>query len=1035
MSQSLINNVSKLKSLVLSGTIGATGPIGPQGERGNALDVNYFGELSNIKVTEIQSDTTITESNAFIIVVQSDTRTSSLNGIDTEGNLTDLTNHIVVFNGTNWYDHGLFTSIAGPQGIQGVKGVKGDTGDTGIGIQGPQGQQGVAGPQGDIGPQGIQGSQGSVGSRGESFQVDDFGDLTNVKVADIINNSGASAIDFYVFVVKVDGSISSPSTRTVALDGIDTIGNLKDLSRHTIMFDGTNWNDYGEFTGVKGDTGPTGPQGAVGGVASFQLTTNGNHVHTVQLSELEANNLISGSVTQYNKYSSTIHSHRHIVNITYVDNEFVLNINNNHDHGYLMINRGPTGPQGIQGIQGVTGPQGHQGNQGAKGDTGNIGPQGPMGAEGIQGVQGPTGPAGAVGQQGLQGVPGQQGLQGQQGDQGVKGDTGDTGPQGVAGPRGIQGLKGDQGDVGAVGPAGIQGPQGNEGPVGPQGLQGNQGIQGIQGIQGEKGDKGDTGQSLDINFSGDIDNTKITEVINDSSVTEANAYLILVSNDNRTNHIEGIDTAGNLVDLASHVIMYNGTTWTDVGSITGVKGEQGDVGPTGPQGLQGLQGDMGPQGIQGEQGTIGPQGEIGPTGPQGLQGNVGLIGPTGQQGAQGVQGPIGLTGPTGAQGPQGVKGEQGLQGIQGPQGPQGNEGGRGPMGLQGIQGIQGYTGPVGPTGPLGPLGPLGPTGVTGPIGPRGEGLKIDLQNDINDIVVNNIQAMSGLSEINPYIVLVSIDNRTQGLFGIDTTGSLLNLSAKLISYNGTKWTNLGNLTGVKGDTGDQGIQGIQGDQGPIGDTGPQGERGEKGEVFQIDAYGALDDNRVTQILGAGANQSDVYVFSVSTDTRTVSLPGIDTTGNLTDLSTHAIMYNGVNWTDYGQFKGDVGPIGPQGAQGIQGPRGESFQVDAFGELNDARVDTIVATSASATDFYVFVVTTDTRTSTKNLSGIDTSGNLTSLDKHVIMYDGSTWSDYGQFTGLKGDKGDQGDVGPQGAQGLQGIQGVPLHKVYKVQLVE
>ena len=65
-------------------------------------------------------------------------------------------------------------------------------------------------------------------------------------------------------------------------------------------------------------------------------------------------------------------------------------------------------------------------------------------------------------------------------------------------------------------------------------------------------------------------------------------------------------------------------------------------------------------------------------------------------------------------------------------------------------------------------------------------------------------------------------------FGIDTTGNLLNLSAKLISYNGTKWTNLGNLTGVKGDTGSQGDQGIQGDQGPIGDTGPQGERGEKG---------------------------------------------------------------------------------------------------------------------------------------------------------------------------------------------------------------
>ena len=44
--------------------------------------------------------------------------------------------------------------------------------------------------------------------------------------------------------------------------------------------------------------------------------------------------------------------------------------------------------------------------------------------------------------------------------------------------------------------------------------------------RGDKGDKGDTGQSLDINFSGDIDNTKITSIHNDSSITEANAYLV-----------------------------------------------------------------------------------------------------------------------------------------------------------------------------------------------------------------------------------------------------------------------------------------------------------------------------------------------------------------------------------------------------------------------------------------------------------------------------------------------------------------------------
>ena len=55
-----------------------------------------------------------------------------------------------------------------------------------------------------------------------------------------------------------------------------------------------------------------------------------------------------------------------------------------------------------------------------------------------------------------------------------------------------------------------------------------------------------------------------------------------------------------------------------------------------------------------------------------------------------------------------------------------------------------------------------------------------------------------------------------------------------------------------------------------------------------------------------------------------------------------------------------------------------------------------------------------------------------LTKHVIAYNGSTWTSYGQFTGLKGDIGNtgapgaKGETGSQGLQGLQGPQGTDGH---------
>ena len=230
-----------------------------------------------------------------------------------------------------------------------------------------------------------------------------------------------------------------------------------------------------------------------------------------------------------------------------------------------------------------------------------------------------------------------------------------------------------------------------------------------------------------------------------------------------------------------------------------------------------------------------------------------------------------------------------------------------------------------------------------------------------------------------------------------------------ITLNGTDLaTTISNSVGQPGSQGDQGPQGVQGVQGP------------RGEAFQVDEFNVVLNNaKINQLMNGNGSSTDFYVFVVSEDTtRTVGLNGIDTVGNLTNLARHVIAYNGTTFTDYGPFTGLKGDTGEQGEPGDKGdtgatgPRGEAFQVDEFNvSLDDNKVDDIKNQSASTTDFYVFVVSTDSRTT--GLSGVDTVGNLTNLERHVVAYNGITFADYGPFTGLKGDTGEQGVAGSGG----------------------
>jgi hypothetical protein len=86
--------------------------------------------------------------------------------------------------------------------------------------------------------------------------------------------------------------------------------------------------------------------------------------------------------------------------------------------------------------------------------------------------------------------------------------------------------------------------------------------------------------------------------------------------------------------------------------------------------------------------------------------------------------------------------------------------------------------------------------------------------------------------------------------------------------------------------------------------------------------------------------------------------------------------------------------------------GERFQVDQYNDLDEAKVIEIENSGATPDDVYVFVVVNDNR--------IDQNTPMVGdLSRHCIMYDGISWYDFGEFTGMKGD---------QGVTGIQGIAG-------------
>ncbi len=155
--------------------------------------------------------------------------------------------------------------------------------------------------------------------------------------------------------------------------------------------------------------------------------------------------------------------------------------------------------------------------------------------------------------------------------------------------------------------AGEQGPQGPAGADGADGQDGADGAQGPQGPAGADGADGADGTSFTVQGTVE-DRTELGDV-----------------------YIGDIGDAF-LVNSTSHIFVWDGGSWIDLGSISG---------PQGPAGADGADGAQGPQGPAGADGSDGADGAQGPQGPQGPAGADGSDGADGADGAQGPQGPAG----------------------------------------------------------------------------------------------------------------------------------------------------------------------------------------------------------------------------------------------------------------------------------------------------------------------------------------------------------------------------------------------------------
>lgn len=336
---------------------------------------------------------------------------------------------------------------------------------------------------------------------------------------------------------------------------------------------------------------------------------------------------------------------------------------------------------------------------------------------------------------------------------------------------------------------------------------------------------------------------------------------------------------------------------------------------------------------------------------------------------------------------------------------------------------------------------------------------LSVKGDKGDKGDQGIQGIPGKDGTNASSVLFKGGIATQS--ALPATGNTVSDAwmvedvGHLFVWTGTSWYDTGVFTakGEKGDKGDQGIQGIPGKDGKDGVNGKSSY-----EVAVAAGFTGTDLQWLASLIGPGITPRGT-VADV-TALANIASPKLGYTYNVIggDKIGHQYVYDGTNFVDMGDIRGQKGEQGIQGIPGTQGidgkpgpsliPKGTVADSSDLLAIQNPVQGWLYSVTGGVDAGHQFVYSGADWIDMGNVRGIQgiqglkgdkgdiagavnfkgvvtavgnlpSSGNLVSdayfVGTHLYVWQGASWIDCGSFQGLKGD---------QGIQGIQGIQGNP-----------
>jgi len=189
-----------------NGYTGSRGEMGPTGSQGEMGPTGYQAVAANLMGAV----------NSFNDLPTENLTTNDAYYVSTEGNL-------YIWAGLTWINAGPIVGASGGQGPRGYSGSRG--------VDGIIGGAGYTGSRGNIGPSGASGMAGATGPQGTGISVSG----TKASLASLTGITGTPG---QAYILSSNG--------------------------HLAVWNGTTWQDVGQFSGPRGSTGEMGPEGASG---------------------------------------------------------------------------------------------------------------------------------------------------------------------------------------------------------------------------------------------------------------------------------------------------------------------------------------------------------------------------------------------------------------------------------------------------------------------------------------------------------------------------------------------------------------------------------------------------------------------------------------------------------------------------------------------------------------------------------------------------------------------------------------------------